>query len=100
MPVVTKVGQGFATRVAGSLLTAIDLPDLITNTDDEYERLALQLATNPEKLRGIRGKLKENRDTTPLFDTELFAKHIEDGYQQAYQRYFDGKDPDVITVQA
>ena len=100
LPVVTKTGQGFATRVAGSLLSAIGLPELITNTDDDYERLALQLASNPDKLNAINSKLEKNRDTTPLFDTEGFARHIEDAYQQAYQRYFDGKYPDVIEVQA
>jgi protein O-GlcNAc transferase len=99
LPVVTKIGQGFAARVAGSLLNAIDLPELITNTEEDYERLAFQLATNPGKLRIIRSKLEENRDTSPLFDTELFARHIEDAYQQAYQRYFEGKDADVIAVQ-
>ena len=99
LPIVTKTGQGFAARVAGSLLSAIDLPELITNTDDEYERLALELATSPERLRIIRSKLEKNRDTTPLFDSQLSTRHIEDAYQQAYQRYFDGKNPDVITVQ-
>jgi len=99
LPVVTKTGQGFATRVAGSLLSAIGLPELITNTDDDYERLALQLAANPKKLHAIKSKLEANRNTAPLFDTERFARHIEDAYQQAYQRYFDGKDPDVIVAQ-
>ena len=99
LPVVTKLGQGFAARVAGSLLNAIDLPELITHTNKEYERLALELATNPEKLRGIKSKLEKNRNTTPLFDTELFARHIENAYEQAYLRYFEGKDPDVIVVE-
>jgi protein O-GlcNAc transferase len=99
LPVLTKIGQGFAARVAGSLLGAIGLPELITNTDDEYERLALQMASDPDRLLALRSKLEKNRDVTPLFDTELFARHIEDAYQQAYQRYFEEKDPDVIVVQ-
>lgn len=99
LPLVTKPGRGFVSRVAGSLLSAIGLPELITETDEEYESLAYQLASNPDKLAAIKSKLAKNRNTTPLFDTELFARHIEDAYQQAYQRYFDGKDPDVIEVQ-
>ena len=98
LPVVTKLGQGFAARVAGSLLTAIELPELITETEIEYEALILDLATNPQRLAAIKQKLAANRLSKPLFNTELFTKHLEDGYQQAYQRYFDGLEPDMITV--
>jgi protein O-GlcNAc transferase len=98
LPVVTKLGQGFAARVAGSLLTAIDLPELITETEMEYEALILDLATNPQRLAAIKQKLAANRLSKPLFNTELFTKHLEDGYQQTYQRYFDGLEPDMITV--
>ena len=98
LPVVTKLGQGFAARVAGSLLSAIDLPELITETEIEYEALILDLATNPQRLAAIKQKLAANRLSKPLFNTELFTKHLEDGYQQAYQRYFDGLEPDMITV--
>ena len=98
LPVVTKLGKGFAARVAGSLLTAIDLAELITETEQEYEKLILELATNPKRLAAIKKKLTDNRLTKPLFNTDLFTKHLEDGYQQAYQRYFDGKKPDTILV--
>ena len=98
LPVVTKLGQGFAARVAGSLLTAIDLTELITETETEYEALILDLATNPKRLDAIKQKLAANRVSKPLFNTELFTKHLEDGYQQAYQRYFDGLEPDTIAV--
>lgn len=99
LPLVTRIAQGFAARVAGSLLTAIGLPELITDTDEGYESLALQLASDPERLSAIKLKLKKNRDTTPLFDTERFARHIEEAYQLAYQRHFDGKAPDGIDIQ-
>jgi protein O-GlcNAc transferase len=96
--VVTKVGKGFAARVAASLLTAVDLPELITETEQEYEALILNLATNPERLAQIRKTLADKRLSAPLFDTALFTKHLEDGYQQVYQRYYDGKPPDDIFV--
>jgi protein O-GlcNAc transferase len=96
--VVTKIGKGFAARVAASLLTAVGLPELITETEQEYETLILHLAANPERLAQIRQKLSDNQLSTPLFDTELYTKHLEDGYQQAYQRYFDGKPPEEIFV--
>jgi len=99
LPVVTKIGQGFAARVAASLLTAIDLPELISHTVEEYEALALELATNPAKLKQVKSKLAQNRDTSPIFDTEKFTRHIESGFQQAYQRYFDGELPSDIIVE-
>jgi protein O-GlcNAc transferase len=98
LPVVTKLGQGFAARVAGSLLAAIDMPELITDTEQDYEALILDLATNPERLGAIKLKLAANRLSKPLFNTELFTKHLEDGYQRAYQHYFDGKTPEAIYV--
>ena len=98
LPLVTKVGLGFAARVAGSLLNAVGLPELITETEQDYEVLILELATNPTKLAGIKEKLATNRLTQPLFNTELYTKHLENGYNQAYQNYFDGNLPQTIEV--
>lgn len=98
LPVVTKTGQGFAARVAGSLLSAVGLPELVTTTEKSYEDLILGLATNPEKLAEVKRRLAINRLTKPLFNTELYTKHLENGYQKAYQNYFDGKQPQTINV--
>ena len=98
LPVVTKMGQGFAARVAGSLLAAVGLPELITLNEEDYEALILELATNPTKLAKIKEKLVINRLTQPLFNTELYTRHLENGYQQAYQNYLDGNSPQTITV--
>ena len=54
LPVVTKVGLGFAARVAGSLLNAVGLPELVTETEKDYEALILELATNPTKLARLK----------------------------------------------
>jgi protein O-GlcNAc transferase len=98
LPVVTKLGEGFAARVAGSLLNAVGLPELITHSEEAYEALILKLATSPKKLSAIKEKLEANRLSKPLFNTEQYTKHLENGYQQAYQRYFEGKEPDTIIV--
>ena len=98
LPVVTKLGLGFAARVAGSLLNAVGLPELTTETEKDYEALILELATNPKKLAKIKEKLATNRLTQPLFNTDLYTKHLENGYQQAYQNYFDGNLPQTIIV--
>jgi predicted O-linked N-acetylglucosamine transferase (SPINDLY family) len=73
--------------VAASLLNAIDLPELITNTQGEYESLAIELAMNPEKLAVIKLKLANNRQTTPLFDSPLFAKNLEAAYMKMFELY-------------
>ena len=74
LPVLTRIGQSFASRVSASLLNAIDLPELIANTEKEYENLAIELAINPNKLKKIKDKLKKNRLTKPLFDVKLYTK--------------------------
>lgn len=99
LPIVCKTGKGFITRVTASMLSAIGMHELITETVQDYETLVLNLATNPKRLASIQRNLKHNRSSTPLFDTELFTKHLEDGYQKAYQRYFDGKQPRNIIVE-
>ena len=98
LPLVTKAGSGFAARVAASLLTAIGLDDLITTSDEQYFALALELARNPVKLAAIRERLAANRQTMPLFDSEQFTRHIEAGYEAAFQRFLEGKPPADITV--
>jgi protein O-GlcNAc transferase len=100
LPVVTKLGEGFAARVAGSLLTAIGLPELITQSEEAYEALALALATDPNELAKIKSKLEANRLTQPLFDSAMYTRHLETGYQMAYDRYFTGNSPDTIIVAA
>ena len=98
LPVVTKLGEGFAARVAGSLLTAIGLPELITQSEEAYEALALRLATDSKQLGEIKSELDRNRLTQPLFDSEMYTRHLEAGYQMAYERYFNERERIDIVV--
>jgi predicted O-linked N-acetylglucosamine transferase (SPINDLY family) len=98
LPVLTQIGETFAGRVAASLLTAIGLPELITKTPQAYVDLAVELATNPEKLAGIRSTLVGNRLSTPLFNTQLFTGHIEAAYKAMYERHQLGLPPTHIYV--
>jgi predicted O-linked N-acetylglucosamine transferase (SPINDLY family) len=77
LPVLTCRGSAFAGRVAASMLTALDLRELIAETAQEYETLALALARDPERLKALRAKLAVNRKTMPLFDTSDFASKLE-----------------------
>jgi hypothetical protein len=97
-PVLTLVGDSFASRVAASLLNAIGLPELIANTQEEYEDLAIDLATNPHRLTDIKMRLDNNRLIAPLFDTPLFAKNLEAAYIKMYERYQTDLQPDYISV--
>jgi protein O-GlcNAc transferase len=98
LPVLTQIGNTFAARVAASLLNAIDLPELITHSREEYEALAIDLALNGEKLKAIKEKLFRNRLTTPLFDTPLYTMHLEAAYEAMYRRHKTGLPPDHIRI--
>jgi protein O-GlcNAc transferase len=93
LPVLTLVGKSFPSRVAASLLHNIGLSELITTTKLAYEALAIELATNPQKLTGIKKKLAENRLKTPLFNTHLFSSHIEAAYLKMMEFYWSGLPP-------
>ena len=98
LPVLTCVGEALAARVAASLLTAIGLTELIVPTLDRYEELAVELATHPEQLADIRRRLGENRLTAPLFDTPLYARHIEAAFTEIQERRLAGLPPDHVVV--
>jgi protein O-GlcNAc transferase len=98
LPLLTCKGTTFPGRVAASLLNAIGLNELITNSLEEYEALAVELAMNPKRLAEIRSKLAENRDTYPLFDTDRFRRHVEAAYTRMWERYQRGEPPASFAV--
>jgi len=98
LPIVTKIGKSYTSRMAASMLSAIGLSELVTKTEKEYEDLILDLATNPKKLSEIRERLSKNRLSEPLFDTELYIKHLEEGYRRVYENYTKGNKPKIINV--
>jgi predicted O-linked N-acetylglucosamine transferase (SPINDLY family) len=81
LPLVTCRGNAFAGRVAASLLTAVGLPELITEDAAAFEALALRLAREPTSLRDIRAKLAQNRATAALFDTLSTTRAIETAFR-------------------
>ena len=98
-PIITCPGSTFPSRVAASLLTAIGLPELITKSLDQYRQLALTLAREPARLAAIRAKLAANRDTTALFDTARFTRHLEAAYVTMIERYRRGEAPAAFSVE-
>lgn len=97
-PVLTCLGESFSGRMSASLLSALDLPELITHSLSEYEGLAIELAMNRERLEKIRHKLANNRLTMPLFDTPRFTKNLEAAYMAVWSRHQAGLEPDHIRL--
>ena len=98
LPVLTCLGNTFSGRVAGSLLQAIGLPELIADNLSDYETLALKLATTPALLADIRSRLERNRITHPLFDIDRCRRHVESAYITMYERYQRGELPQSFSV--
>jgi len=99
LPVLTCMGNSFVSREAASVINAVNLPELITTTQEQYESLAIELAKDPEKLKIIKDKLINNLSTAPLYDTPLFTRHLESTYLTMYDRHQNGLDPDHIYVE-
>jgi predicted O-linked N-acetylglucosamine transferase (SPINDLY family) len=99
LPVLTCMGSAFPGRVAASLLYATDLPELVTRTLEEYEALALRLATNPSMLSELKSKVVRNRATSRLFDTDTFRRHIESAYVTMWERVQRGEPPAAFAVE-
>lgn len=98
LPVLTCVGKAFAGRVAGGLLHAVGLPELVTNSLEEYEKLALRLAQAPDELAGIRKKLRENLSTSPLYDTGTYCRNLEAAYTAMWELCRHGEVPRHFSV--
>jgi predicted O-linked N-acetylglucosamine transferase (SPINDLY family) len=95
VPLVTRLGHAFPGRVAASLLQAAGLPELITESQHDYETLAVKLATDPAALAAVKQKLTHN---SPLFDTDLFRRRIEMAYEKMWQAWLAGEKPSGFSV--
>ena len=98
LPVLTCAGNTFAGRVAGSLLQAVGLPELITFSPAAYETLALRLAREPALLQGLRHKLLGNRLNAPLFDIARYTRHYEAALTQMWETWANGQEAMSFAV--
>ncbi|WP_304169146.1 tetratricopeptide repeat protein [Phenylobacterium aquaticum] len=98
VPVVTLRGQTFAGRVAASVLGAIGLAELVTETPEAYEALALDLAHDPARLAQVKARLAANRDRAPLFDAARFTRHLEFALEAIWRRHLAGQPPAPLDV--
>lgn len=96
LPVLTCAGNSFAARVAASVLTAAGLPDLITHDRAAFERMAVELGSDPARAAAIRRRLADNRSTCALFDTPRFTRSIEALYERMYERHHADLPPEHL----
>jgi len=93
VPVLTLAGETFSSKMAASLLTAIDMPELITNTPAQFEHRAIEIAQNRALLSELKSKLKDNKGKAKLFDTLQFIQSLESCYLAMYERDLNDLDP-------
>jgi len=99
LPLLTCMGNSFAGRVAASLVRAAGVPEMVVETLDDYETMARELAGDPARLAAIRGRLKQNRNTCPLFDTARFTRDLEAAYVHMWERFRLGQPPTSFAVE-
>ena len=97
LPVLTCRGEAFAGRIGASLLRAVGLPELIASTPGQYERRAIELASDPPALTALRARLAGDLRARPLFDTPSFARHLEAAYAAMADRHHAGLAPETIA---
>jgi predicted O-linked N-acetylglucosamine transferase (SPINDLY family) len=98
LPALTCAGTTFAGRVAASLLAAVGLPELVTRSLQEYEGLAVALASDRQRLAGYRERLARNRLEKPLFDTDRFRRGLEAAYETMWEMHLRGDAPRSFSV--
>jgi predicted O-linked N-acetylglucosamine transferase (SPINDLY family) len=98
LPLLTCRGKTFPGRVAASLLHAVGMPELVTESLEDYQALALKLAGDPAQLQSLRQKLARNRLASPLFDTDRFRRNLESAYASMWEIHRRGESPRDFAV--
>jgi len=99
LPLLALAGATMVSRMAGSLLRAVSLPELVATSYDDYEKKAVHYAEHPEELKALRDRLATNKLAHPLFDTPRFVRNLEKGLKSAAHLAWNGQAPTHITVQ-
>jgi predicted O-linked N-acetylglucosamine transferase (SPINDLY family) len=98
VPVLTCAGESFSARMAGSLVSALGLAELVTSSLADYESTALDLAMSPMRLQALRQRLVQARSNHPFFDTDRYRQHLESAYQTMWDRSAAGLPPAAFSV--
>lgn len=98
VPVLTRRGPTFASRAPASIVTAAGLPELVTESEQEFEDLAVALAEDPHRLSEIKSRAQAARTTAPLFDNARFARDMETLYEAMVTRSRRGEAPTPLAI--
>ncbi len=98
VPLITKKGKSFHSRVASSLLKTSNLEELITLSDKEYIDKAVKIANDEKYLKKLKDKLNKFRNTNPLFNSEFYTKKLEEAFEIIYKRKIENQKPDDIYL--
>lgn len=98
LPIVTRAGQSFASRVAAGLLAELGLGELVTDSVEAYEALALDLARRPDRLAQVRVRLAGTLPTARVFDTEAVCRDLERAFETAWIRQRSGLPPEGFDL--
>jgi predicted O-linked N-acetylglucosamine transferase (SPINDLY family) len=99
VPLITLGGNTFASRVASSLLMAIEMPELIASSLADYEQMAIEIGRSPQKISALKERLVDKIFEAPLFDTDKFVRNLENAFLEIYSRFSKQLPPDHIKVQ-
>jgi predicted O-linked N-acetylglucosamine transferase (SPINDLY family) len=98
VPLLTILGDAFASRVAASILNALGMPDLVVQTEAQYHDLAVALGRDRARSAALKARVAERVATAPLFDSETFARDLERAYAEMMRRFEHGLEPDAFAV--
>jgi len=98
VPLITRMGESFASRLAGSLITSLGLADLIVPDVAAYEALAVDLATHPEKVAALKQRLAQSRRGSTVFNQAIYTKNFENTLTQMHERYHADLSPDNLRI--
>ena len=98
LPVLTCIGESFTSRVSASFLNTMMLPELITTSYEEYEKLANKIANDKNYLSNLKNKILENKSKSSLYDIKLFTKNLEKAYFLIFEKYMKGEETNNIEV--
>lgn len=90
LPVLTKPGDSFLSRMGTSLCASVGMPEMICEDSHSYEERAVELATQPAELRAMRQRLTDGKHPPPLFDLHGFAGQLETAYRAIWRDHVDG----------
>src|SRR5262249_12073470 len=97
-PILTLAGASFPSRVCGSLLTTLGVPELIATNWAAYEELAVRLASDRNALSQIKARIAQGRETSPLFDMPRFCRNLERAYEEMVAIAACGQPPHAIDI--